>query len=249
MSNIHIVTVATKPGGYLKWLEESCIINGTKLLVLGMGAEWKGYITKYLLMNDFLKTIPEDDIVCFVDAYDVLMVQHIDKLKEKFLNITEKTNCKIICAIDPGDKEFLSRWSFDVSDGNKLINSGTYIGYSKELKVFYNWTLDKYHNDNSLVDDQLLLNTYYKLFKNNIIIDNQQQFFLCEKTAFHEIKEKDDYVFLHRCANVDMVLTLVSYNYNISINEIIELKIIDLPICIDKLIHHTKNTFFNIKNK
>jgi len=100
MPNIHIVTVATKPGGYLKWLEESCIRNGTKLIILGMGEEWKGYITKYLLTDNFLKTISEDDIVCFIDAYDVLMTQHIDKLTEKFLKITENNDYKIICASD-----------------------------------------------------------------------------------------------------------------------------------------------------
>ena len=44
MPNFHIVTVATKPGGYLKWLKQSCKRNGTDLIILGMDQEWKGYI-------------------------------------------------------------------------------------------------------------------------------------------------------------------------------------------------------------
>jgi len=234
MVNIHIVTIATKPGGYLKWLEESCIRNGTKLIILGMGSEWKGYITKPLLVSEFLKTIPVDDIVCVIDAYDVLMVQHIDKLKEKFLNITENTDYKMVCTLDPLVFGELSKWYFNSSDCKEIINAGTYIGYSNYLKKMYTWTLDKYHNDNSLTDDQVLLNKYYTLFKNDIFIDNKAKLFLCEQSVFHTIKEKDDYVFLHRISNIDMVSALILYNYHFTIDEIIELKKIEVPYFINK---------------
>lgn len=71
MKNIHIITIATKPGGYLKWLEQSCKRNGTNLIILGMGTEWKGYITKCILVKEFLEKIPQDDIVCVIDAYEI----------------------------------------------------------------------------------------------------------------------------------------------------------------------------------
>jgi len=238
MQNIHIITVATKPGGYLKWLEESCIRNGAKLIILGMGEKWKGYITKYMLMNNFLKTIPDDDIVCFVDAYDVLMIQHIDKLKAKFLKNTEKSNYKMICALDSNPYLELQNWYYE-SKSNIIINSGTYIGYSKNIQHIMNWMINESNINNNL-DDQRLLNMYYSLFPNDIYVDNKKNIFLCECTLIHEKKEKDDYVFLHRFANVDMISALVLYNYNISIDEIIELKKIEIPYYVNKVIGHIK---------
>ena len=62
MIEIKIITVATKPGGYLKWLKESCIRNGTELIVLGMGQEWKGYISKYVLIREYLENLDENII-------------------------------------------------------------------------------------------------------------------------------------------------------------------------------------------
>jgi hypothetical protein len=246
MPNIHIVTVATNPGGYLKWLEESCIRNGTKLIILGMGEKWKGYITKYLLMDNFLKTIPEDDIVCFIDAYDVLMTQHIDKLTEKFFKITENNDYKIICALDIGEKDLITKWYYESLD-HTLINSGTYMGYSKNIKEVLKWMINEYNNDNNNSDDQMLLNKYYGQFKGRgIYIDNQKNIFSCEWTLFHEKKESDDFVFLHRCANGDMVSALTAYNYNIKIDEIIELKKIEFPYYIHKMTDHLQKYIHKI---
>lgn len=246
MPNIHIVTVATKPGGYLKWLEESCIRNGTKLIILGMGGEWKGYITKYLLMDNFLKTIAEDDIVCFIDAYDVLMTQHIDKLTEKFLKITENNDYKIICASDVADMFFISKWYFESRD-HPLINSGTYMGYSKNIKEVLKWMINEYNNDNNNSDDQMLLNKYCGQFKGKgIYMDIQKNIFSCELTLFHEKKESDDFVFLHRCGNIDMVSALIAYNYIINIDEIIEIKKIEIPYFIDKAKDHLQNILHKI---
>jgi hypothetical protein len=239
MQNIHIVTVATKPGGHLKWLEESCIRNGTKLIILGMGSEWKGYITKYILMNEFLKNIPDDDIVCFVDAYDVLMIQHIDKLKEKFLKAIENTDYKMICALDSNPYLELQNWYYE-SNSNIIINSGTYIGYSKNIQHIINWMINESNNDNTKTDDQLLLNKYYKLFENDIYIDKLNKFFLAETTLIHERQQTDDFIFLHRFSNVDMISALILYNYNISIAEIIALKKTEIPYFVNKVIDHIK---------
>jgi hypothetical protein len=95
-------------------------------------------------------------------------------------------------------------------------------------------------NINNNLDDQRLLNMYYSVFPNDIYVDDKKNIFLCEYTLIHEKKEKDDYVFLHRFANVDMISALVLYKYNISIDEIIELKKIEIPYYVNKVIDHIK---------
>ena len=61
-----------------------------ELVVLGMGMKWKGLIMKYDLMIKYLKTLNDDDIVCFIDAYDVLPTKNIVKLEKKFVKFSEK---------------------------------------------------------------------------------------------------------------------------------------------------------------
>jgi len=210
-----------------------------------MGAEWKGYITKYVLINDFLKTIPEDDIVCFVDAYDVLMVQHIDKLREKFLEKTRNSNYKMICALDVRTlEELLSKYlyekRFNIKEGNIGICSGTYISYVKFLKEAYDWMLEYSKNINEL-DDQYLLNTYYEIKKDEIYIDNYSKLFKTECSTIFKYNDTDDYVFLHRAYNTEMITVLIHYGYNnISIEELCEL-------FTTSLISQTKKNLYNIQ--
>ena len=233
MPNIHIVTVATKPGGYLKWLEESCVRNGSKLTILGMGEEWKGYITKYILMQNFLKTVDKQDIVCFVDAYDVLMVNHIDKLMEKFLKITENTDYKMICASDcisKSDNNIIDDIMLEISlirmkaSKQSRICSGTYIGYVYFLEEAYNWMIQEYTTTGEK-DDQVLLQLFY-LNTTNIYIDKDSMIFLTQgsQELFHHFtkKEDDNYVFLHKVRNQEMITDLLFYGYSISYEEIIE---------------------------
>ena len=255
MVNIYIVTVATKPGGYLKWLEESCIRNGTKLIVLGMGSEWKGYVTKPLLVSEFLKTIPDDDIVCVIDAYDVLMVQHIDKLKEKFLEKTKNSNYKMICAKDVEQDaviKYISEKRFNVKEGNLPICAGTYISYVKFLKEAYDWMLE-YSKKNNEKDDQYLLNNYYGIKKDEIYIDNYSKLFKTDGSFIFKHKDTDEFVFLHRIFNTEMISVLIFYGYNnISIEELVELfksSIISVTTKTLSNFPESINKIFNINNK
>ena len=77
MNKLHIVTVATDSQYYFPYLVESCKRNGKELEVLGMGEVWQGFNWKYVKMMEYLKTLPTDDIVCFVDGYDVVCCRNL----------------------------------------------------------------------------------------------------------------------------------------------------------------------------
>jgi len=238
MSKIHLVTIATKPGGYLKWLEQSSLRNGIKLTILGMGSEWKGYITKCILVKEFLENLPEDDIVCIIDAYDVLMIQHVEILKDKFIKHTENTDYKLICT--PDDiSNVISKWFYGTEE-DLLINAGTYIGFSGFIKDMYKKMIDLYNLNNVFSDDQFLLNKFYKNHKNEILIDTNKKFFYCEysKNIVHIKKKTDDYVFLHRPANYEMISALIQYGYKFDINDLINLGITEMDTYSKKGIGH-----------
>ena len=244
MTNIHIITVATKPGGYLKWLEQSCKRNGTNLIILGMGTEWKGYISKYIIMNEYLNKIPEDDIICFVDAYDVIMLQHIEILKDKFIKHTKNTDYKLICTVDSTVVNSFSNWYYGVGkDQDIIINSGTYIGYAGYIKLMYQNMIEIYNSNNLLSDDQFLLNKFYINHKNEILIDKNKKFFLCEsfQNIIHTRKESDDFVFIHRPANYEMISVLIQHGYKINLNDINTLSTNEINYFIKKVSNHLKH--------
>jgi hypothetical protein len=250
MKNIHIITIATKPGGYLKWLEQSCKRNGTNLIILGMGTEWKGYINKCILVKEFLENLPEDDIVCIIDAYDVLMLQHVDILKDKFIKHTENTDYKLICAKDPLTTNLLHSWYYGTEE-NITINAGTYIGFVGFIKTMYKDMIEMYNSNNLLSDDQILLNKFYINHKNEILIDKNKKFFLCEcfKNIIHVKKANDDFVFLHRYGNNEMISALIQYDYNFDLNEIITLSTNELNCFIKKCSDHLKHAAVLTKAK
>jgi hypothetical protein len=68
-----VLTYGTHEQGYLKTLKQSCMRYGYDLRVLGMGEKWQGYGKRFLTMIDVLKSLPADQLVMCVDAFDVFM--------------------------------------------------------------------------------------------------------------------------------------------------------------------------------
>lgn len=82
---------------------------------------------KYNLLLNYIKNLPKNDIICFVDAYDVLMLQNVKILKDRFLALNSN---KIVCAIENQENIILELFNETVFETDKLVlNSGTYIGF------------------------------------------------------------------------------------------------------------------------
>ena len=104
MDDLHIVTVATESKFYLPYLVESCKKNGKELEILGFGEKWQGFTWRFKLMIDYLENININDIVCFIDGYDVICTRNLNELKENFIKLKNETNSKIIVGYDQIDK-------------------------------------------------------------------------------------------------------------------------------------------------
>jgi len=228
MNNLHIVTVATDPEFYFKYLVESCSRNGKEIKVLGYGEKWKGFAWKFNLMIEYLKSVNSDDIVCFVDGYDVICNRNLDELKLQFIEYKNKYSFKIIVAIDIykfKPQELIAGVYFD-NCNNNLLNSGTYIGYAKDL---YDVLSESYNLDSSdKTNDQLLLTKYCKIHPNDIFFDKNQDFFLTMHKSFFEINNELEIhnneayyngkkpFFIHGPSCTYLNSLLINLNYNIS---------------------------------
>jgi len=234
MNNLHIVTVATDPKYYFSYLVESCKRNGKELEILGFGEKWKGFYWKYELMIEYLKSVSENDIVCFIDGYDVICTNNLNKLKDSFIKIKNEKKCKIIVGHDKIKKnDFLFKLFHHIFFGkcnNISINSGTYIGYSKDILYILENIISNKKNEN---DDQILLTNYCINNPNDIYIDIDNKLFL---TLLYPLTDLDKYVeiknnkliynnnepfFIHAAGYgiLDNILIKLNYNYNDNIKK------------------------------
>ena len=146
---LQIVTVATHNLGYLDKLAESCKRAGTDIKILGLGAKWEGFSTKLKLMCEFLTSVDPSAIIAFVDAYDVVMLGHVDELLERYLSF----NKPIVLSVETKNSWF--KWNVEKfyfgTYKEEVINSGCYMGRAGFL-------LEMCKNFGTHENDQIYLN-------------------------------------------------------------------------------------------
>jgi len=191
MDDLYIVTVATSIDYYMPYLIESCKRNGKELTVLGLNEKWQGFNWRFKIVNNFLNKINDNDIVCFIDGYDVICTRNLNELKNEFIRLKEKNNCRIIISENKTNKNNISYifmklvfYLYFDRCNNINLNAGTYIGYVKDLKIILNEIYNYNPIDNA--DDQILFTKYCKR-NSDLYIDINNEIFLTLDNNFGEI--------------------------------------------------------------
>jgi len=241
--DLHIVTVATESRYYFPYLVESCRKHGKELEILGYGQKWEGFNWRFKLMIEYLETLDDDDIVCFIDGYDVICTRNLNELKNTFLKLYHEKKCKIIVGYDNIShtnfiNKLLVKIYFGTCNGISL-NAGTYIGFTKDLLQIIKQIRNL--NDKNNADDQMLMTKYCSLNDSIFHIDKNNDIFL---TLDHPLNEIDSLVnisasdrkvsynntfpfFLHGPGStyLDNIIQKLGYcNHKLGINEIIKYK-------------------------
>ena len=194
--SVHIVTTANKSGGYYEILKESCIRNGCKLTTLGFGEKWTGFIWKYEQLQKFLKSVNSDDIVVFVDGFDVVMNEHIDIFIKKY----KKFNKSIVLSViyNSNTLKFIEKRIFGTVQYNGseyFICCGLYVGKAVDLAEMINLIDIKSDTTN---DDQLITTKFIrnnpKFVNEKIALDTQMELFTnaSQPTCIDLILKKPD---------------------------------------------------------
>lgn len=174
---MRLVTVATHSDGYFPWLIQSCERHNADLEILGWGQKWQGFAWRLTLMIDYLKSLDQNEIVCFIDAYDVVLLKPLSKIEERFIKIHKETKCKMVVAHEDHDSmiHYLgANFTFGTCKGQN-VNAGTYVGFANDLIE----TLEQIYKLNPQFnsDDQELLVKYCKAFPQKIHIDVDKTLF------------------------------------------------------------------------
>jgi hypothetical protein len=191
MENLHIVTVINEPKYYFPYLEESCERHGKKLEVLGLGEKWTGFNFKNIKMVEYLKKLPENDIVCCVDGFDVICVRDLSELKAEFLRIKETHGRTMVVGDDNLKPNIMQHIGFNYFGNcdNQHINAGTWIGYVRDMLNILSFLIEKYPNGDA--DDQKILTEYCINNEKQIYVDGKAEIFL---PIFEQSGELDKFV-------------------------------------------------------
>jgi hypothetical protein len=133
---LRICTVATQQTKGLNQLLDSADRYGLSIEILGMGIPFLGNSHKFMLVQDYIENLDEDDVVLFVDAYDVLFFADEDKILQTFLDFDKPFIISVerYCWPYPELEPLFPRGPTSF----RYINSGSYMGYVYQIKDIMN---------------------------------------------------------------------------------------------------------------
>jgi len=182
---LHIFTLGNNENE-IECLKRSAAKQNVNINVLVFD-KWNGYVDKIIHMNNAIRDIPENDIVCFIDAYDVLLFTDENEILEKF----REYDCDLLLSAElncyPGENihtyaDLYRKLKIENMTNFKYVNSGGYIGYKHAIQKIYDWkTIDEIHEISSLGGDQNYFTQYYlhhaAIPENRVKIDMYQRIF------------------------------------------------------------------------
>jgi hypothetical protein len=133
---LHIITFATDPSR-LQYLKDTAELNQLHIHYI-MKSTWNGYVDKIIYTKEFLDTVDNNDIVCFIDAYDVLSLGSYHEILEKF----KSYECDLLlgCELNSYPDRYKPMYPPVECNTNYLyINSGGYIGYKHAISKVLEW--------------------------------------------------------------------------------------------------------------
>lgn len=222
-----LVTVATHSEGYFPWLLKSCERHGARLDVLGWGEKWQGYAWRLTLMLKYLQKQHPQEVVCFIDGFDVILLKPLEELEARFLKLKKQHDFKIAVS-----KEFpllkVLQWGSQLVFGkckSVLINAGCYIGFAKDLlNVIHSiYEIDPHFN----ADDQQMLVTYCRKTPYNLYIDHERHMFLTLIYPLNDVNNRissfmeNDPCIYHGAGNTNMNNLIHALGYDMSDKEAI----------------------------
>ena len=191
--SLKVVTVATQQKLELDRLQSSLESQGMELTILGLGSKWGDFISKFKLMKEYVKSLPGDQMVMFLDAYDT----YVRGNENEFLTRYKKFGSEIVTGAEVNlhPDEGL-RGEYPKSDSVfKYLNSGTYIGSAGGIWSMLDTIFEQYCELPEAVqsreggrygdDDQWLMSKYFLDNQDKVKLDVRGKIF----QTLHDITE------------------------------------------------------------
>ena len=204
---------------------------------MGWGQKWDGFSWRFTLMVEFLKSVNENELIIFIDGYDVLLLRPLDDLENLFDIITKMSGKKIIISIENNNNNLSTRLGSIIyfnTCKSFSINAGTYMGRAKDLLIMLNNIKNSVHFAD-YKDDQDLMTNYCYNNKDIYYMDGDSNIFLVitdplkDVFSYNELKinknktitfNNSSPYFIHTNANTLIDNLILNLGYTITNDEI-----------------------------
>lgn len=136
---LHVYTYSTSPEK-VQFLMESAKLHNLSIENLSTTLQWTNFRDKLNAMQKKIDSLPRDDIVCFLDAYDILVNAPSEKIIESF----KKMNTDILFGAEiilwPPKLHELKDQYPESPTPFRFLNSGCYIGYVHAIQEMLSWS-------------------------------------------------------------------------------------------------------------
>jgi hypothetical protein len=182
---MHFVTVATKSSLYFPFLLESCAKNEIDLQVLGWGGQYTSHMYKIYSIMNYIDALPDTDVVCYFDAYDVIVARNKREIEEKYMQISTSTERGFIVSRDIDNDNivqtlvnfFLFPKCFETR-----MNMGTFVARVQDLKVVLGALCSEFAGCTTNANDQeefvRLCRKNKEFFQKYIAVDVTKEIFM-----------------------------------------------------------------------
>ena len=190
LSNMHILTYSNREDK-LEYLKESESLFNTKVNYI-TSPVWEGYITKLKEVKKKIQSFNDNDIIIFIDAFDVLISGNTSEIIEKF----KSYNCDILVSAELNCYPSFLKNDLDKimpkNIKNKYINAGGYMGYVKNIKSLLEWkSIDEIVNICKKGTDQAYIIKYFMENYNKLNIKLETKTWIYQNMHWISWKEID----------------------------------------------------------
>jgi len=180
---LHICTTASDWDPGVDKLLRSCKENHLNVEIFGLGEPFS-FDRKLGHCQSFISNLPDDDVVMYVDAYDILILASEDRILDEFF----KMEASIVFSVEPTCYPFPQVGPYYPKSPTRYryLNSGSYIGYVKDLKRVFAEMMPIPEE----TDDQGLFLIYHLYYPERFHLDHYCKLFL----TLRQTRESEIYI-------------------------------------------------------
>ena len=189
--NFHVISVATV-SAEADDLVKSAKAHDIDVELLGVGESWEGGVMadgpggghKVHYLRSRLRNVNDNDIIMFVDGYDVIINDNETELINRF----KQFGADVVFGAEPlvwPDQSLEHEFPL-VHTRNRYLNSGGFIGRAKVIKEMLRKDINKAD------DDQLYYQRIFLSRQFNIKLDVENYIFQCVSATAHALSVSDN---------------------------------------------------------
>lgn len=174
---MRLVTVATRSQAYFPFLLRSVARFRDAIKVLGWGEKWQGFAWRAQLVAEYVDSLPDEEVVCVIDAYDVLMLRGLDELECAFRRFAMANGVGVVVGCEKPDSAFLrvAQLAIFSTCRGRPVNAGTYVGFVRDVRRMLR---GMHEAASGPADDDQVLMTRWCACDPRVHVDCRNRFFL-----------------------------------------------------------------------